>query len=183
MSTAASTGNQTSPLKTLAYASAIISGGVVGADYATWLKVNPLVGTILGSILSSILTSILLHLQEDPGGKIQETLTKLGAFSGMLIGVTVGISDNGGFQGFFGGLIIGAVLGAMAGQMIASSISFGAFAMLFVSRGPVGMFLRNVMLDGGEANQVSKLDPEPQCLGHHFLSSLLENTDNLYFLI
>ena len=129
-----------------AYVLVAIGGGVVGHDYARWLEVNPIVGAVLGAAISAILTRILYHLVKDPEGSIRKTGIVIGAVAGIAVGGYVVASNSDGFTWIIGS-IAGGVLGGVAGYFVAVFVSFGALVLLFLSQGPVGFFIRSLILN------------------------------------
>ena len=138
-------GKQSSGLHNLALVSAVIGGGVVGHDYAQWVDVDPTAGAIAGLIISGILTAILESMRRGEK-EIREGCVGIGLVLGGLLGGIAGARDVGGVEGFLGGAFGGAILGAICGAIISALISFVVLALLFISSGPVGLFLRGIVL-------------------------------------
>lgn len=157
--------NQLSGLRKLGYASAVIGGGVVGSDYATCMEVNPAVGAIVGSVIGSILTKILYYLQDDPDRQILGFLMKagmlLGAIAGGYFGYEVGMTEDQKSVLIYSGVgtLGGGFAGAVVGRIVSGLVSLSAFTLLFISRGPVGAYLRNLASQSNaeEALQTSSL--------------------------
>jgi len=136
------TGNS-SQLPKAAYFLVASGGGVVGHDYATWMEVDPVIGAGIGGIISMIIMKTLYQLYLDPGNKIKDKLTFIGAFIGMALGSTIVSANSGGSDtAWFVGLGIGGLIGAGLGQMAAAIVSLAAFALIFLSQGPVGLMVR-----------------------------------------
>jgi len=152
-------------LMKLALASGLISGGVVGHDYARWIDVNPMGGAVAGFMVGAVLAAFLSYIAKDPEQKLQSLCSTIGALAGLIFGAGIGAMNDGGVQGLGIGAVVGTVIGAIAGRLVAMFISLSAFLLLFVSRGPVGLYLRNVILDGNETTHASALDalaiPQP----------------------
>ena len=119
-----------------------IGGGVVGQDYAKWMEVSPLIGTIIGGVIGLILTKILYHLAADPEGKIKEACSGIGGLVGAVWGGYLGAKNSeSGFAWLIGGFV-GAIVGGIVGQMVAAFLGFSALLLLFLSQGPIGFALR-----------------------------------------
>lgn len=148
------------PLRKLGYASAVVGGGVVGADYATWMQVDPATGAVIGSAISTVITKILFYLQDDPGNRILIFLMRAGMLIGCITGAYFGYEfgmaeDKESVLQYSGaGLVGGGFFGAMAGKVVAGLISLSAFFLLFISRGPVGLYLRNALSNDEADSQI-----------------------------
>lgn len=131
-----------------AYLLVAAGGGVVGQDYARWMEVDPLVGAGIGSFVAAALTGFLYHLHKDPGGKIKETCSTIGAIAGLILGAYIANENTAPGEGLTVAIVagIGAAIGAGVGQMVAAFISFSALALLFLSQGPVGLMVRTFIL-------------------------------------
>jgi len=131
----------------MAYFLVASGGGVVGTDYATWLKVDPVVGAVIGGIVSLIILQVAYHLYSDPDGKIKKTCTEAGGIIGILLGAYITLENSTEGFAWIIGAVIGGTIGAGMGQMAAAIISLAGFAILFLSQGPVGMAVRTFILN------------------------------------
>ncbi len=139
--------SQSSGLHPLASFFLASGGAVVGSDYANWLEVDPVVGAAIGGVVSLVILHIAYQIHKDPNGEIRKGFMQLGFFVGAILGLTVAAENsNEDFAWLIGGFI-GGVAGAFAGQMVAAIISLVAFAVLFLSQGPVGMAVRAFILN------------------------------------
>lgn len=160
MSSTSANQQQVSPIRRLASISSVIGGGVVGADYATWIEVDPIVGTVLGSFISWSLTTILFKLR-DAQREIATACSWVGGLLGCVAGTYLGygfgvaeLAETPVIYGF-GGFLFGFAAGAIAGQIAAALISFCVVALLFISQGPVGNLLRGLVLQANDSEPVS----------------------------
>ena len=138
--------NTTSQLPPYSYVLIAIGGGVVGQDYAQWLTVDPIIGALIGAVISTILTQILYNISRDQGGKIKDTFSKIGALMGAILGGYSFAAPTDGI-GWVIGAVIFASIGAYMGRMVAALISLGALFLLFISQGPVGFFIRSLIIN------------------------------------
>ena len=140
-----SAANTRCPLVPFAYASGVVSGGVVGYDYGTWLDVPPAIGAIIGAIVSSVLTGVLLSIIQSR--ELRGRLIGFGAFAGAVVGAWAMMISEPGVANFLGGALVGGVFGAIAGMVAFLLIFVSAAFLLLISRGPIALFLRNTISD------------------------------------
>ncbi|WP_281558788.1 hypothetical protein [Thalassomonas sp. RHCl1] len=131
----------------LAYFLVASGGGVVGIDYATWLKVDPVIGAVIGGVISLFILHLAYHLYADPEGEIKKTCTEAGGILGVLLGAYITLENSSEELTWMIGAIIGGAIGAGMGQLAAAIISLAGFAILFLSQGPVGMAVRTYILN------------------------------------
>lgn len=161
---------KSNPLVPIAYTSGAISGGVVGTDYALWFDIHPVFGAVLGSIISTIITSILLSILANK--ELKDKLITAGAVIGAIAGIWSTLTIEMSWPSFFGGLVGGAILGAIGGFLIFILIILVCFCLLLISRGPIALYLRDLLTKYHQDNQ-----------GVSFLQVEIWSIDNFLSLI
>ncbi len=126
------------------YLITIISGGVVGHDYATGINVNPIVGTLLGMLFSFIATKLLVWCKNNEK-HIEKYLSRTGGVIGAIVGVWSTASHDATGGVIITGLVLGIIAGVIAGQVLAGMVVFSAMLVLLVSRGPIGIVLKQIL--------------------------------------
>lgn len=130
-----------------AYVLVASGGGVVGTDYATWLKVDPVVGAVIGGLISLIMLSIANKMYRDPGGEIQKKCMEIGGGIGLLLGAVIIGSNFDHIVAWIIGGIVGSAIGYKVGEIAAAIISLAGFAVLLLSQGPIGLAVRTAILN------------------------------------
>ena len=124
-----------------------IGGGVVGYDYGTALEVSPAIGAAIGAGISSIAVAILNYLMRDPENKIKDIFMGFGLISGLIFALyTASENDLELGPGAILCVICGGI-GTWLGSQAAALLSYAAFLLLFMSQGPVGFFIRSIILN------------------------------------
>jgi len=131
----------------------MISGGVVGSDYALWFDGDPVIGALIGAALSWALNRLLEFFYFDHKGEVRRFCVGVGGFVSAIVGIAFGVQNFGGALGFSGGGLGGLVAGIVAGAVVAAMISFAALMFLVCSRGPIALFLKAAVLGNHEASQ------------------------------
>lgn len=141
------------PLQFAALASAVVGGGVVGLDYAKWFKTDPLIGFAIGAAIMCATAALLRWLKKHKE-RVSAVLMQIGAVVGFITACVL-IAKLPGMTGvhWLLGLAGGIVFGILAGSAIACLLDLLVVLLLFLSEGPVGLFLRNIVLPGVFPNQ------------------------------
>lgn len=149
--------SKSSALTKFAYLSAIIGGGVAGADCAAWFGVSPAIGAVVSSVVSGLLTHFLFELKKNHE-EIEKTFMKIGGVGGIIFGIYIGIiaaePDSFWSSVFMGGIIFG-IIGTLIGKTVAWILLFAVVFLLFISRGPVGFFLRSLISEQASSTTIN----------------------------